>query len=132
MGTFRCKSLLLGLFIAVSSGAYANAPHRSLVHSVIAKRAVHAEHKHFGSELVESLLGKSKESAAQSGLLKDQTEHETEVLAAREGLSNKEIGECLFISPRTMDTHRTDLMKKRYTHNIAGLVRTTTKGSLVK
>lgn len=40
-----------------------------------------------------------------------------------EGFSNKEVGEKLFISHRTFDTHRTNLMKKLEVHNIVGLIR---------
>lgn len=40
-----------------------------------------------------------------------------------EGFSNKEVGEKLFISHRTVDTHRTNLMKKLEVHNIVGLIR---------
>ncbi|HRN38209.1 MAG: LuxR C-terminal-related transcriptional regulator [Flavobacteriales bacterium] len=38
-------------------------------------------------------------------------------------MSNKEIGQRLFISPRTVDTHRTNIMKKLAVHNVAALVR---------
>jgi DNA-binding NarL/FixJ family response regulator len=100
---------------------------------LLAIRDVYAGRKHFGSALMESLLSKRQESATQSGLLKDLSDRETEVLAAlAEGLTNKEIGERLFISPRTVDTHRTNLMKKLDTHNIAGLVRIAIKAGLVK
>lgn len=100
---------------------------------LLAIRDVHAGRKHFGSALMESLLSQRTENAAQSGLLKDLSERETEVLAAlAEGLTNKEIGDRLFISPRTVDTHRTNLMKKLDTHNIAGLVRIAIKAGLVK
>jgi DNA-binding NarL/FixJ family response regulator len=100
---------------------------------LLAIRDVCAGRKHFGSALMESLLTQRTENAAQSGLLKDLSERETEVLAAlAEGLTNKEIGERLFISPRTVDTHRTNLMKKLDTHNIAGLVRIAIKAGLVK
>lgn len=52
------------------------------------------------------------------------TEREVEILTMiAQGLSNKEIGEALFISHRTVDTHRTNLMKKLDVHNIAGLIR---------
>lgn len=100
---------------------------------MLAIRDVYAGRKHFGSALTESLLSQRTENAAQSGLLKDLSERETEVLAAlAEGLTNKEIGDRLFISPRTVDTHRTNLMKKLDTHNIAGLVRIAIKAGLVK
>jgi DNA-binding NarL/FixJ family response regulator len=52
------------------------------------------------------------------------TEREIEIIKLIvEGLSNKEIADKLFISPRTVDTHRTNLMKKLEVNNVAGLVR---------
>lgn len=39
------------------------------------------------------------------------------------GLSHTEIGEQLFISPRTVDTHRTNIMKKLDAHSIAELIK---------
>jgi two-component system response regulator NreC len=99
---------------------------------MLAIRDTHAGRRHFGSALMESLLQQRQESAAQRGLLKELSEREVEVLAAlAEGLTNKEIGERLFISPRTVDTHRTNLMKKLDVHNVAGLVRIAMKSGLV-
>jgi RNA polymerase sigma factor (sigma-70 family) len=52
------------------------------------------------------------------------TERELEIIRLiAEGLSNKEIGEKLFISHRTVDTHRTNLMSKIEVHNVAGIVK---------
>jgi len=52
------------------------------------------------------------------------TAREIEVLKLiSQGLSNKQIGERLFISHRTVDNHRTNLMDKLDIHNVAGLVR---------
>ena len=54
------------------------------------------------------------------------------VLTAREreivkyvaqGLSHTEIGEKIFISPRTVDTHRTNIMRKLEVHSIAELIK---------
>lgn len=57
-------------------------------------------------------------------LLSQLTEREIEILGMiAEGLSNKEIGEKIFVSHRTVDTHRTNLMRKLDIHNIAGLIR---------
>jgi Response regulator containing a CheY-like receiver domain and an HTH DNA-binding domain len=51
------------------------------------------------------------------------TDRETEILKhIAGGFSNKEIGDQLFISHRTVDTHRTNLMKKLQVNNIAGLI----------
>lgn len=61
------------------------------------------------------------------------TEREIEILKLiAEGLSNKEIGEQLFISHRTVDTHRTNLMKKLDVSNIAGLIRYAIKQGFVR
>lgn len=48
-----------------------------------------------------------------------------------EGLSNKDIGEELSISPKTVDNHRSNLMKKMDIHNRLDLVRYAVKIGLV-
>jgi two-component system response regulator NreC len=64
------------------------------------------------------------EVATDLHLSNELTDRELEVLKMiARGMSNKEIGEALFISHRTVDTHRTNLMKKLNVHNIAGLIR---------
>ncbi|MBL0129509.1 MAG: response regulator transcription factor [Flavobacteriales bacterium] len=99
---------------------------------ILAIRNVHEGQRHFASALVESLMDQRAEATAQAEVLKDLSDREVEVLSAlAEGLGNKEIGEKLFISPRTVDTHRTNLMKKLETHNVAGLVRIAIKAGLV-
>ncbi len=61
------------------------------------------------------------------------TEREIEILKLiAEGLSNKEIGDKLFISHRTVDTHRTNLMKKLDVTNIAGLIRYAIKNGFIQ
>jgi DNA-binding NarL/FixJ family response regulator len=100
---------------------------------LLAIRNVHRGKQHFGSSLTASLLKEGAEAKKGSALLAELSEREVEVLAAlAEGLGNKEIGEKLFISPRTVDTHRTNLMKKLDIHNVAGLVRIAIKAGLVK
>lgn len=49
-------------------------------------------------------------------------EHEILRLIAEE-LSNKEIGERLFISERTVETHRKNIFRKTGTHSIVGLMK---------
>ena len=100
---------------------------------LLAIRNVHAGRKHFSSGLLQSLIEQGRTVRQGSTLLRDLSEREVEVLAAlAEGLGNKEIGERLFISPRTVDTHRTNLMKKLDVHHVAGLVRIAIKAGLVK
>ena len=76
----------------------------------------------FSSEVTMRLEGKAVEKNA-SGIDVELTEREIEILSLiSEGLSSKQVGEKLFISPRTVDTHRTNLMNKLDIHNIAGLI----------
>jgi len=59
-------------------------------------------------------------------------DREREVLQLiAEGHSNKEISNILFISPKTVDNHRTNLMRKLDIHTTADLVRWATKRGLV-
>ncbi|MEY3398348.1 MAG: hypothetical protein RL220_942 [Bacteroidota bacterium] len=68
-----------------------------------------------------------------SGLTAELTEREIEILKyIAEGMSNKEIGDKLFISHRTVDTHRTNLMQKLGIHNVAGMVRFAIKEGLIE
>lgn len=100
---------------------------------LLAIREVHAGRKHFGSGVMEAFMKQGAQAQQGSDFLKGLSEREVEVLAAlAEGLGNKQIGDRLHISPRTVDTHRTNLMKKLDTHNVAGLVRIAIKAGLVK
>lgn len=100
---------------------------------LLAIRNVYAGGKHFGSGLLGSLMEQGTRMSAGQRVLKDLSGREIEVLAAlAEGLNNKQIGEKLFISPRTVDTHRTNLMRKLDTHNVAGLVRIAINAGLVR
>ncbi|MEZ4798926.1 MAG: response regulator transcription factor [Flavobacteriales bacterium] len=84
---------------------------------------------HLSEEANSILLKKDGDG---SKVLADLTEREVEILRhIAEGLSNKEIGDQLFISHRTVDTHRTNLMQKLEVHNVAGLVRIAIQEGLV-
>ena len=89
----------------------------------MAIRKVNAGQNYFSSEVTMSLAGKAVEKSS-TGADVEITERESEILTLiAEGFSSKQIGEKLFISPRTVDTHRTNLMNKLDIHNIAGLIR---------
>lgn len=82
--------------------------------------------KYFSSTVTISLAKAQSQSAPYESdlLLDDLTKREREILKLiAEGFSNTEIGKKLFISHRTVDSHRTNLMKKIGVNNIAGLIR---------
>ena len=60
------------------------------------------------------------------------TKREVEILSLiSEEMTNNEIGEKLFISPRTVDTHRRNLLQKLGVKNTAGLVKFAVQNNLV-
>lgn len=61
------------------------------------------------------------------------TPREREVLTLlAEGKSNRDIAELLFISPKTVDVHRTNIMKKLDIHSIVQLVKYAIQQGLVE
>lgn len=85
---------------------------------------------YFASEVTLTLL-KPAHHPDQT-LLRQLTEREIEVLRlVAQGLSSTEIGAQLFISPRTVDTHRNNLIQKLGVNGIAGLVQFALKNKLV-
>ncbi|HAW18879.1 MAG TPA: DNA-binding response regulator [Flavobacteriales bacterium] len=97
---------------------------------------VHEGGKSFSEEVTMTLAGSggSENISFQNKTLQiDLTSREIEILKhIAQGYSNKEIGDLLFISHRTVDTHRTNLMKKLEVHNIAGLIRYALRSGLVE
>jgi DNA-binding NarL/FixJ family response regulator len=60
------------------------------------------------------------------------TKRETEILRyIAQGLTNKKIAEKLFLSVRTVNTHRANLMQKLNIHDTAGLVRYAIQNGIV-
>ncbi|MFY0674583.1 MAG: response regulator transcription factor [Bacteroidia bacterium] len=98
-------------------------------------RKVIAGEKYFSSEVTMSLAtpGQGAKVILQNQELDTSlTERETEILKlVAQGYSNKEIGDTLFISHRTVDTHRTNLMRKLDAKNIAGLIRYAMRTGLI-
>jgi two-component system response regulator NreC len=81
---------------------------------------------YFPSDVTKALL---REKALSPNITKDPlltelSERETEIIRyVAKGKSNKEIAEDLYISPRTVDTHRSNIMRKLDVHNVAGIIR---------
>ena len=93
-------------------------------------RRVARGENYFSSEVTLILL-KPAHNPDQT-LLRQLTERETEVLRlVAQGFSSTEIGAQLFISPRTVDTHRNNLIQKLGVNGIAGLVQFAIKNKLV-
>lgn len=74
-----------------------------------------------------------RHSVNQASSLEDLTKREIEILRLiAEEYTNQEIADKLFISPRTVDTHRRNLILKLDAKNTAGLVRFAIKHNLVR
>jgi len=86
----------------------------------------------FSPDVTMTLAGDAKNGKNENSDI-DLTEREIEILKLIvDGFSNKEIGEKLYISHRTVDTHRTNMMKKIGVNNIAGLVSFAIKNGIVR
>lgn len=103
---------------------------------LLAIKRVHEGGVYFSSALTLNLLGAEKiekGSTSEGNVAYMLTDREIEILKLiASGLSNKEIGDQLFISHRTVDTHRTNLMKKLEINNIAGLIRFAIKNGYIQ
>jgi len=88
--------------------------------------------KYFSTDVLLS-LEKKKVVFDNSNEMTQLTDREIEIIRlVADGLTNKEIGEQLFISHRTVDTHRTNLMKKLNVTNVAGLIRFAFKNKIIQ
>lgn len=98
---------------------------------ISAIKTVMSGNKYFDSDVTLSLLNKNT-VVPKINVDYDLTERELEILRlVADGFTNKEIGEKLFISHRTVDTHRTNLMRKLEVNNIAGLISFAIKNKLI-
>ncbi|MDT8411768.1 MAG: response regulator transcription factor [Vicingaceae bacterium] len=97
------------------------------IHSVANEQMYYSSS--ISSILAKKLLVKSKVLDTTERL----TERELEVLdLIVNGFSNKEIASKLFVSKRTIDNHRTNIMKKIDAKNTADIVRIAYQNNLVK
>ena len=101
-----------------------NADRSELVEAI---KMVSAGKSYFSADVTRSLAKDDDALVSnfqKSSKVADLTAREIEILKLiAEGYSNKEIGEKLFISHRTVDSHRTNLMKKLDVNNVAGIIR---------
>jgi DNA-binding NarL/FixJ family response regulator len=76
----------------------------------------------FSRTIINSLEGKQQEAEAEPPISLTKREEEIVALVAK-GLTSQDIAKKLFISPRTVETHRARIMDKLGVNNAAGLVR---------
>ena len=118
------KGMVMGMLNAGASGyVLKNAGKNELVEAIT---KVASGKRYFSPDATLALSEKESTAvkAGSTGLdAIEITAREREILKLiAEGLSSREIGKKLFISPRTVDTHRTNLMLKLEVKNISGLV----------
>lgn len=88
---------------------------------------------YFSHELLQNLVGILKTAPQTAGFSDALSERELEILLLIcKGLSNQEIAEDLFISKRTVDKHRANIMAKTGSRNTANLVVYAIKNGLVE
>lgn len=93
---------------------------------------VYAGKKYFTPAVSNILMNNLSASAEQEEYSEKLTDREMEILKeVVNGLQSRQIAEKLFISSRTVDTHRVNLMKKLGVHNTAELVKLALEKKLV-
>ncbi len=96
-------------------------------------RAVYRGQTFITPELADALAQARVEGDEYDDSLEKLTPREREVLVLIAlGHTTKEIAEILMISPKTVDVHRTQLMKKLDLHNVADLTRYAIRKGLVE
>ncbi|MFK8008983.1 MAG: response regulator [Saprospiraceae bacterium] len=91
-----------------------------------AVRTIHSGHSYFSSNLSKTIFENSTKEKKLEEVFNQfsVTSRELEVLRyVSEEMTNKEIAHQLFISPRTVETHKRNLMQKLKVRNVVGLAK---------
>lgn len=100
------------------------------LHEAIEKASI--SEIYYSNEIKKALSGALKNHAAEINLKEDLSEREMEILKLLcDGLSPKEIAEKLFLSQRTVETHKTNIMHKFDVNSIAKLISLSIKNRIV-
>lgn len=87
---------------------------------------------HYGREVLNTMLQKMQVDKKKEEIKKVLSTRELEILQLIiEEYSSEEIGEKLFISKRTVETHRANILEKTGCHNIIGLIKYAARNKLV-
>ena len=96
---------------------------------ILAIRSVNNGKKYFSAEISEKMINFMSTQSISENVLSNK---ETEVLGLiSKGLTTKEIAEKLFVSSRTIETHRANIIKKLEVKNTAELIKKATKMNLI-
>ena len=96
---------------------------------ILAIRTVGNGKKYFGAEISEKMINFMSTQSISENVLSNK---ETEVLGLiAKGLTTKEIAAKLFVSSRTIETHRANILKKLEVKNSAELIKKATKMNLI-
>lgn len=88
---------------------------------------------YFSPEILMNLVKNKLRTDEQQQLIQSLTERELEVLRLIcQGQNNQEIGEKLFISKRTVEKHRENLLSKTHSNNTASLIVFAVKHKIVQ
>lgn len=93
---------------------------------VFAIRQILKGKSYFSNKILEAVAKEDSPGAGQDDLSKISalSEREREIVQlVCEGLTNKQIGEKLFVSHKTVDNHRTNIMRKLEVRNVVELIR---------
>lgn len=126
------KSLIKNLVkIGVNAYMLKTIPRSELLNAI---KIIYNGGQYFSADITNALL--SEEGAInqeQNPLIGTLTKRENEIVKLiAQGNTNSQIGERLFISPKTVDVHRTNIMRKLEVHNVAGLVRFAFQNGLIE
>ncbi|WP_163400440.1 response regulator [Flavobacterium fluviatile] len=96
---------------------------------ILAIRSVDNGKKYFSAEISEKMINFMSTQSISENVLSNK---ETEVLGLiAKGLTTKEIAEKLFVSSRTIETHRANILKKLEVKNTAELIKKAAKMNLI-
>jgi two-component system response regulator NreC len=96
---------------------------------IFAIRAVYKGKKYFNSEISEKMINFMSAQSVSEGIL---SKKETEVLGLiSKGFTTKDIAAKLFVSTRTIETHRNSILKKLEVKNTAELIKKATEINLI-
>ncbi|WP_256011744.1 response regulator [Desertivirga xinjiangensis] len=96
---------------------------------ILAIRTVHRGKKYFSAEISEKMINFMSTQSVSDDVL---SKKETEVLGLiSKGFTTKEIAAKLFVSTRTIETHRNNILKKLEVKNTAELIKKATEINLI-